>query len=87
MFVVIVYDVNPKSDQKVLKILRKYCYHIQKSVFDGELTPVQIKNLKNDLEKLHLNKDDSIIMYSTLSTQSIQKDNLHGISKETVILG
>ena len=41
MYVICVYDVNEKTCVKVMKILRKYLFHIQKSVFEGPLTPKQ----------------------------------------------
>ncbi|MBC7195172.1 MAG: CRISPR-associated endonuclease Cas2, partial [Caldisericia bacterium] len=38
MYVIMVYDVNEKRVNKVLKIGRKYLNWIQKSVLEGEFT-------------------------------------------------
>ena len=40
------YDVNEKRVQKVFKICKKYLAHIQKSVFEGNITEGQLKQLK-----------------------------------------
>ena len=49
MYVICVYDVNEKTCAKVMKILRRYLFHIQKSVFEGTLTPKQFSTLKEEL--------------------------------------
>ncbi|NQN66905.1 CRISPR-associated endonuclease Cas2 [Streptococcus suis] len=36
MFVILVYDVNVKRTAKVLKTVRPYLSHLQRSVFEGE---------------------------------------------------
>lgn len=46
MYVICTYDVNEKKCSKVMKILRKYLFHIQKSVFEGTLTPKKFKDLQ-----------------------------------------
>jgi len=88
MFVVIVYDVPSKKDPKVLKILRRYCFRIQNSVFEGELTTAQLKKLKQELTDLQLQEEDcSILIYSTLTSKSIKKEAVYGKSEINVILG
>jgi CRISPR-associated protein Cas2 len=49
MFVVLAYDVNQKRVGKVMKICRKYLVHIQKSVFEGNITESKINALKKEL--------------------------------------
>ena len=38
MYVICTYDVAEKRCVKVMKVLRKYMFHVQNSVFEGELT-------------------------------------------------
>ena len=57
MYVICVYDVNEKTCVKVMKILRKYLFHIQKSVFEGTLTPKQFSVLKEELHKVTSDED------------------------------
>ena len=47
MFVILVYDVKAKRNNKILKTCRKYLRHVQKSVFEGNLTEAKLKRLKN----------------------------------------
>ena len=45
MYVICVYDVQEKRCAKVMKVLRKYLFHVQKSVFEGEATPSRLIEL------------------------------------------
>ena len=58
-----VYDVKTKRNNKILKTCRKYLRHVQKSVFEGNLTEAKLKRLKNELKKISNEKEDSIIIY------------------------
>ncbi|MCM8803190.1 MAG: CRISPR-associated endonuclease Cas2 [Candidatus Omnitrophica bacterium] len=69
MKVIFIYDIElkEKKDQKrlnkVKKIGRKYLTHIQKSVFEGELTESQIYRMENDVMKVIDADRDSVIFY------------------------
>ena len=60
MYVICVYDVNEKRCSKVMKVLRKYLFHIQNSVFEGELTPAKYKILQKELDQTPVNFLNSI---------------------------
>ncbi|MEM3467636.1 MAG: CRISPR-associated endonuclease Cas2 [archaeon] len=69
MKVILVYDIElkEKKDQKrlnkVKKIGRKYLHHVQKSVFEGELTEGQIYKMESEILRV-IDKDrDSVIFY------------------------
>ena len=47
MFVILVYDVKTKRNNKILKTGRKYLRHLQKSVVEGNLTEATLNRLKN----------------------------------------
>ena len=49
MYLIISYDVESDYCNKILKILRKYLFHVHNSVFEGELTDKQKKELENQL--------------------------------------
>ena len=55
-----------------MKILRKYLFHVQESVFEGELTPKQFKKLNYELDSL-VTDEDHIIMYYTYSQKDLKK--------------
>ncbi len=62
MYVICVYDVYAKRCLKVMNILRKYLFHVQESVFEGELTPKQCTDLNKELNDI-IKDDDEVIMY------------------------
>ena len=59
MYIVLVYDVSKdENGQKrwshIFKICKKYLTHIQNSVFEGEISTVQLEKLRGEL-KPHVN--------------------------------
>lgn len=55
MYVVLVYDVSKDENGRkrwshIFKICKKYMSHIQNSVFEGELSKVQLIKMQNELK-------------------------------------
>ncbi|MGB9873488.1 MAG: CRISPR-associated endonuclease Cas2 [Hydrogenobacter sp.] len=69
MKVILVYDISieePRDQNrlnKVRQVVRKYINHIQKSVFEGELSPSKLERLKNEVLRVVDKKRDSVIIY------------------------
>ena len=63
MFVIMAYDVGVKRVSKILKISRRYLLRVQNSVFEGEITPGKFKALKNEINAVINDGEDSIIFY------------------------
>ncbi|MDK2945829.1 MAG: CRISPR-associated protein Cas2 [Geotoga sp.] len=63
MYVIMVYDVNKKRVQKVLKTARKYLRWVQRSVFEGKITEKNFKILRRKLLNLIDEEEDSIYWY------------------------
>lgn len=69
MKIILVYDIEIKepADQRRLnhakKIARKYLHHVQKSVFEGEITLGQVARLKSEILNVVDNERDSVIIY------------------------
>ena len=76
MFVILVYDVNVKRTNKILKICRKYLIHVQKSVFEGTITEAKLNKLKSELGRTCKKEEDSIMIYRC--------DSLRYSSKEVI---
>jgi len=76
MYVILTYDVAAKRNSKVLKVCRKYLSHVQKSVFEGDITEKNLRKLKWELEKQIDTKKDQIAIY--------RFDSLRYSSKETL---
>lgn len=86
MFVILVYDVKTKRNNKILKICRKYLHHVQKSVFEGNLTEAKLKRLKNELKKISNEKEDSIIIYRFETLKYSSKEVLGTYEEDSVFL-
>lgn len=80
MYVIMVYDVNEKRVNKVLKIGRKYLNWIQNSVLEGEITIAKYEKLKMELLKIINKEEDSVIFY-ILRTTMYSKREIIGLTK------
>lgn len=76
MFVLMVYDVDVKRVTKVLKIGRKYLNHIQNSVLEGELSPAQYKQLKDEITRTINVEYDSVRFYVLRTTKYMEIETL-----------
>ena len=83
MFVVLVYDFGQKRVGKALKRCRKYPNWVQNSVFEGEISEVNLKMLKSELQKIMNIEEDSIIIY-TWRTERYTTREIMGIEKNTL---
>jgi CRISPR-associated protein Cas2 len=64
MFVILVYDASVERVQKFLKICRKYLIHVQRSVFEGELTEAELRALRGELSRIMNEEEDSVVIYT-----------------------
>lgn len=65
MYVIVTYDVDKKRCAKVMKYLRQWLEHRQRSVFAGHLNNRQLKQLKHGLLRIIKPHLDSVIVFST----------------------
>ena len=64
MLIVISYDIEDDNTRnKLAKKLKDYGPGVQKSVFEADVSPKEINELKNLLQKVKLKKNDSIRFY------------------------
>lgn len=80
MYVIMVYDVNEKRVNKVLKIGRKYLNWIQNSVLEGEITVAKYEKLKSEILRAINKEEDSVIFY-ILRTTAYSKREIIGLTK------
>lgn len=83
MYIIIVYDVAPKREPKLLKLLRQYLIWIQNSVFEGEMTPAKFEILKSEINDIVNVKKDSIVLY-TFDSRNYTSRKIIGIEKNKV---
>ncbi|MDA8235420.1 MAG: CRISPR-associated endonuclease Cas2 [Clostridia bacterium] len=80
MFVILVYDINTKRVNKVLKRSRKYLNWVQNSVLEGEISEANFKKLKMELQKVINVEEDSCLFYIFRTTKYSTRESL-GIKK------
>ena len=80
MFVIMVYDVEEKRVNKVLKTARKYLTWIQNSVLEGEIRKSSFEKLKWELKKIIDQEKDSIVFYKFRTKMYTERETM-GIKK------
>lgn len=83
MYIILVYDAAPRRGNKVLKYLRKKLTWVQNSVFEGDITPSSLMELKKDLEKIIDKEKDSIIYY-VFDSKNYFERSIIGIEKSSL---
>lgn len=81
MYIILVYDIaldqnGAKVLRHVFKICKKYLSHVQKSVFEGELTKSQLKKLMIELGKWIRDDKDSVIIFKNHNKKWLDKQFL-----------
>lgn len=73
MYVILVYDIEQRRTNKMLKLCRKYLNWIQNSVFEGEITEVKLKELMHTAKEFMDEERDSIIIFKNREEKWLQK--------------
>ncbi|GAJ25649.1 CRISPR-associated protein Cas2 [Liquorilactobacillus sucicola DSM 21376 = JCM 15457] len=68
MYVILVYDIaadkrGARVSRRVFKICKKFLTHVQKSVFEGQLSVSQLKQLTTELNQWIRDDRDSVILF------------------------
>jgi CRISPR-associated protein Cas2 len=82
MYIIAVYDIGEKRVGKMLKLCRRYLHWIQNSVFEGDLSDLQLKELKVEAKKIMDTKSDSFIIFKSSESRWLKKEII-GIEKNT----
>lgn len=61
---IVVYDTAAERNSGVLKTCRQYLHHIQRSVFEGHLSPAQIKRFRAAIESKIVSSYDRVLVYT-----------------------
>ena len=80
MYVIVVYDVNVKRVNKVLKTCRKYLTWVQNSVLEGELTRSQFERLKAEVRAIIHEDEDSVLFYVLRREEDVRREQ-YGVEK------
>ncbi len=87
MYIILMYDIKqvedfPKVQRRVYQVCKKYLFHVQRSIFEGELSESQLLKLKLELKKYLRKKDDSCIMFKSRNERWLQKEYITEIIEE-----
>lgn len=74
MYIILVYDIGVERVGKMLKLCRQYLNWIQNSVFEGEITESQLRELKMKAKKIMDCETDSLIIFSSKNQKWLQKE-------------
>ncbi len=58
----------------MLKLCRQYLNWIQNSVFEGELTPAQLRELKFAASQIMNKEEDSLIIFTSRNEEWLKKE-------------
>lgn len=75
MFVIIVYDTERKNCARLHKLLKKYLFWNQRSVFEGTVTEAQYLEIKHLLEKQRA-KNSHIVLYALENDKFLLKEEM-----------
>lgn len=79
MYVILVYDIladekGARVSRNTFKICKKYLTHIQKSVFEGDLTELNYHKLKVELSKYIRKDKDSLLIFKSRNEKWLEKE-------------
>jgi CRISPR-associated protein Cas2 len=64
VYVIVVYDTAVERNPKILRTCRQYLHHVQRSVFEGELSAAQLRRFRSAVEGIIDAGYDHVLMYS-----------------------
>jgi len=81
MYIIAVYDIDIRDGgnlrlNRIFKLLKRYLVHIQKSVFEGNLSKAKYEVLKKNVNKLIDPNVDSVIFFVSRDEKWMKKEIL-----------
>ncbi len=81
MYIILIYDIKQDDNyanvqRRVFNICKKYLVHVQKSVFEGELSQAQLIKLSTELKRYLRHEKDSCIVFKSRSKKWLDKEYL-----------
>lgn len=79
MYIILVYDIEmdeggAKASRRIFKACKKYLTHIQKSVFEGDITPSLLHKLQLEINKSIRMDRDSVLVFKSREERWLQKE-------------
>lgn len=83
MYDILTDNEGAKVHRNTFKTCKKYLTHIQKSVFEGNLTELQLMSLKEELKQFIREEEDSLIIFISRSEKWLVKEFIGVIDDKT----
>lgn len=80
MYVIVVYDAEPKRGVKLLKFLRQNLIWVQNSVFEGEVTESGFERIRAGITEI-INKEKDCVIYYTFDSRNYTERGVLGSEK------
>lgn len=64
MYTIVVYDTAAKRNPQILRVCRQYLHHVQRSVFEGELSAAQVRRFQAAVAEVIDPTYDSVLVYT-----------------------
>ncbi|MHC5375552.1 CRISPR-associated endonuclease Cas2 [Enterococcus sp. LJL120] len=89
MYIILVYDISLEENgsrvlRRVFKICKKYLTHVQKSVFEGDITPAKLKKMEQELKEFIRDDLDSVLIFKNSNKKWLEKEYL-GIDNSEIL--
>lgn len=76
MHVIVVYDTAQERNPKILRTCRRYLHHVQRSVFEGQLSPTQLRRFQSDVSNFLDHGYDHVIIYTLPPGAQLQRHTI-----------
>lgn len=80
MYIIIVYDAEPKRGAKLLKYLRQHLIWVQNSVFEGEVTEAECTIILSSIKDI-INKEKDSVLYYIFDSMNYIERGIIGIER------
>jgi CRISPR-associated protein Cas2 len=64
VYVLVVYDTAVQRNPQILRVCRQYLHHVQRSVFEGELSASQLRRFRTAVQNVIDPEYDHVLVYS-----------------------
>ena len=79
MYIILVYDIEmdksgARVSRRIFKTCKKYLTHVQKSVFEGDITLGLLTKLEAELKDIIRKDQDSVLVFKSREERWLQKE-------------
>lgn len=76
MYVIAVYDTAVERNAAILRTCRQYLHHVQRSVFEGQLTAAQLARFQHAVNLIIDNAHDHVLVYTLPPGATVRRHSI-----------